>query len=201
MAVANGLAAVIKKIDSSEEQRSLQEERLATILEMGSNVLRHGRTPAQPTLTQSPTVISPTDNNNNKDNAHQPHQEPESVLEKQKAYRMTPKHFRLTEMYAEWVGEGDFHDEFGGIEGRNKKFGSQWRKHFPAHTYSRTERTIKGIRAYANENNMSAYDACECLQHQYEHKCKMSIAKLVDYFISMSWLKKQKPRGKVSQTL
>jgi hypothetical protein len=113
-----------------------------------------------------------------------------------RSYRMKPKHKLLSQLYDEWIGEGDFHDGYGGIEGRNKEFGSRWRKHLTAYVYSRTERTIKGIRAYAQcHNNMDPHEACRQLQEIFE-KERCCISNMVSYFTSNGYLKKKQPRGK-----
>jgi hypothetical protein len=95
-------------------------------------------------------------------------------------------------LLSEWIGCGDFQDQFGGIEGRNKKFGAKWRKHLPKYIYSRTkERTIKGmIRAYAKQRKkVSDIDACREMQQVYEQK-KRNVKKMVDYFTTTNLILK-----------
>jgi Transcriptional activator of glycolytic enzymes len=202
--VATGINTLITKLDLTEQQRAEQHNRLAQLLEFGSHVLRNGpsagcaRTSVN-TLTngeRSPvSAESPAGETNDTAGTALIVSEDEDV-DRHKTYRMRPRHQRLIELYQEWIGAGDFQDDHGGIEGRNKKFGAKWRQHLTTYVYSRTERTIKGIRAYADRKGISAYDACEQLQEQYEKHCKCSVANMVTYFTSKDLLTKRKPRGK-----
>jgi hypothetical protein len=121
----------------------------------------------------------------------------DAELELHRTYTMRTKHKQLTELLSEWIGCGDFQDGFGGIEGRNKKFGAKWRKHLPKYLYSRSERTIKGIRAYAQQGQISDMDACRELQHVYEQQ-KHNVKNMVDYFTRTNLIHKRKARGKLS---
>jgi hypothetical protein len=68
------------------------------------------------------------------------HDRDQAELEKHKMFMLKPKHNALVDLMLEWVGVG-----YGGIEGRNNKFGARWRKQITCYIYSRTELTIKGI--------------------------------------------------------
>lgn len=58
-------------------------------------------------------------------------------------FYMRPRHTTsLSDLIAEWFGTGIYHDDYGGISGRNKLNGSKWRKHFPSQQYSRTKRIV-----------------------------------------------------------
>ena len=93
---------------------------------------------------------------------------------------MKYKHLTLSSLYDEWFGGGEFAtDHHGGIEGRNKEFGTKWRKHLNQMQYSRAMRCVKAIQKYAEEQHMDDFDACVTLQTKYE-ACKCSPAKVVD---------------------
>jgi hypothetical protein len=51
-------------------------------------------------------------------------------------YQMSKKLKTLEDMWDEWNGTGRFEDNFGGINGRNKKYGSKRRKHLEVQHYS-----------------------------------------------------------------
>jgi hypothetical protein len=60
---------------------------------------------------------------------------------------MIPKHQSLVRLWNEWNRLDEFEDEYGGICGREKQFGSKWRncgKVYCQH-FSRTKRVIKAI--------------------------------------------------------
>jgi hypothetical protein len=197
--ISTGIQAVIDKIDSSDELRTQKNDRLASLLEMGSHLLRNGNPDG---LSQ---VSDTSDNHESNSRSRRTAITPVAITQdmdldenkndQHSNYRMRPKHQQLMDLYAEWIGDGDFADDFGGIKGQNKRFNASWRKHLAPYLYSRTERTIKGVRAYATENGLSPYDACEQLQPEYE-KQKCSVANMVNYFTAAGLLTKRKPRGK-----
>jgi hypothetical protein len=202
----DGFDRIVGVLTDERKHRLDQDAQLAKLLELGRNVLLTGNgsaeisndnrfmspernrasgSPESSPMTMTPMTnqISPADN--------------DAELERHKMYAMRPKHKLLVDLMSEWVGAGDFEDEFGGIEGRNNKFGASWRKHLVSYMYSRTERTIKGIRAYAQHNRITDFDACEELQAVYE-KQKYSVANMVNYFTQVGMLTKRKPRGKLN---
>jgi hypothetical protein len=112
------------------------------------------------------------------------------------SYKMIFKHQHLQSLYDEWHGTGEFADSLGGIEGRNKKFGTKWRKHLSQMQYSRSMRIVKAIKNYAEENTMTEAEACEQLQLHYE-ACNRSPAKFVDWCKSQGMVERSiKPRGR-----
>jgi Transcriptional activator of glycolytic enzymes len=207
----NGLNQIVGELQQTRNHRSDQEIQLATLLEMGKQVLLTGK-PITITDNNSRDLMTPEGTNNqmvSSDETMTPidllanfqAQDDNSTdgvteLEQHKAYILKPKHKSLADLMSEWVSIGDFQDGFGGIEGRNKKFGASWRKHLPHHSYSRTERTVKGIRAYAKQNKISDFDASRQLQEAFEQQ-KCSISNMVNYFIAQGLLPKKKPRGKI----
>jgi hypothetical protein len=58
---------------------------------------------------------------------------------------MKPKHSNLESLYKEWYGLGEFDDSFGGVDGRNKMYGSKWRSHIDCQYYSRAMRVVQAI--------------------------------------------------------
>jgi Transcriptional activator of glycolytic enzymes len=194
--VGNSIQCLINQVSRTEHLRNEQEQRLATLLELGASVLKNGR-------TAIPITGMKTTNNNNTQMEYSPEElsatvtasEDDDDLARHATYRMKPKHRSLTDLYAEWVGDGEFADGYGGISGRNKRFGARWRKHLVSYIYSRTERTVKGIMAFAEQEDITVYDACERLQESFV-KCKYSVANFVVYLTSVGLLTKKKPRGK-----
>jgi Transcriptional activator of glycolytic enzymes len=205
--VAGGINGLVTKLDQIEERRCAQENRLAELLELGSFALRNGTSDSR-TMNRSASSQTGTNTAGASPLRDAPMQYttnaaggcalsvPENEEDMHKSYRMRPKHKTLIDLYDEWIGEGDFKDDFGGIEGRNKLMGTKWRTHLTAYIYSRTERTIKGIRAFAKSNNITERDACLQLQEQYEKGCKSLVANMVVYFINKGLLPKRNSRGK-----
>jgi Transcriptional activator of glycolytic enzymes len=206
-AVAGGINTLITKIDRLEQQRIQNDRRLANMLEMGAHAFRNDQQePSQRSTTtansfefehgqKEPADSSPTCSPMQQGAVAAVLSECEDELKLHASYRMRPKHRYLTSLYDEWMGFGEFSDEYGGIEGRNKKHGARWRKHLTPHIYSRTARTVDGIRAYAAEQGMDIHDACATLQTHYEAR-KCSVANMVNYFMEINILDKKMRRGK-----
>jgi hypothetical protein len=210
--INDGMRAIAGELQESRNHRSDQEVQLAGLLEMGRQVLLTGKpisnnnnincmTPQQrPPLTQAHMSSSPmfTPMKSPMDIANLVSQDA-SEQQEHKTYRMKLKHKSLVDLLSEWIGVGDYEDEYGGIEGRNKKLGASLRKHFVSYTYSRTERTVKGIRTYAEQRDITDFDACRELQEAFEQQ-RYSVANMVTYFTGIGLLTKRKPRGKVNKT-
>jgi Transcriptional activator of glycolytic enzymes len=190
-----GFSHVIAELQEARKQRVQQQTEFARLLELGRNVLLSG-TPIVDMDNGNDNVVSPFDVPPLDTQAEAaPSLDDAAALEIHRTYTMRPKHKELTELLSEWIGSGDFEDQFGGIEGRNKKFGAKWRKHLPKYLYSRSERTIKGIRAYAKQKQISDMDACRELQSVYEQQ-KRNVKNMVDYFTTTNLIQKCKARGK-----
>jgi Transcriptional activator of glycolytic enzymes len=211
--VINRLEYLVEKANNADNYRENTETRLAAVLQVGSDILRNGRelpvgvmellTAASVSGDASRLTDSPIGDVNGSQLDHQDtvavtveEEDNDDDVEEQKHYRMRPKHATLADWYDEWVGAGDFEDGFGGIEGRNKKYGSKWRKHLNVQHYSRTCRVVKAIRAFAEEQRMDTHDACATLQHHYKNTAKCSVGNMVKYVNSMGLLQKGKARGK-----
>ena len=104
------------------------------------------------------------------------------------------RHETLETMYNEWYGLGSFTDDEGGIAGRNQKYGSAWRKHFPRQDYSRLSRIINAIDSLKTKDNLRTEDAIQCLEPLYQ-KCGKSLRKMVDTLQQQGYLTRGKPRG------
>jgi Transcriptional activator of glycolytic enzymes len=195
-AVAGGINSLITKMDRLEQQRLQKDRQLANLMEMGAHAFRSEQEPSQqPTATATLFELEQRQHETADCSATVYPMSECDELKLHASYRMQPKHRSLTSLYDEWMGVGEFADEHGGIEGRNKKLGSRWRKHLTPHIYSRTARTVDGIRAYAAEQGMDIHDACATLQTHYE-ACKCSVANMVNYFMEIHILEKKNPRGK-----
>lgn len=210
--IKDGIQQIVGELQEARQLRADQDIQIATLLDMGRQVLLTGKpieeiatrnytnnsapffTPQRNSihLFQTPMATTTPTNVNT-----QQSQDDTVEMEHHSTYVMKPQHKTLVGLLSEWVGVGDFHDEFGGIEGRNKKFGASWRKHFVAFTYSRTERTVKGIRAYAEQRTISDFDACRELQEVFEQR-KFSVSNMVNYFKDQGLLTTRKPRGKLN---
>jgi hypothetical protein len=62
-------------------------------------------------------------------------------------------------LYKEWYGLGEFDDSFGGVDGRNKMYGSKWRSHIDHEHYSRAVRVVQAIEMTAKANHCSWREA------------------------------------------
>jgi hypothetical protein len=72
--------------------------------------------------------------------------------EEHSRYRMSLKYPSLASVWNEWFGLEEYADEYGGINGRNKMHGSKWRKHLECTSYPKVAQLIKGINAFALDN-------------------------------------------------
>jgi Transcriptional activator of glycolytic enzymes len=137
--------------------------------------------------TPNPALATGTANENDAD--------PADVLG---LFRMIPKHLSLLDLVNEWFGTGDFHDEYGGIEGRNERYKSRWRKQcsINAMHYSRTERTVRAVEEYGKMHHVDKYVAAERLQHVYAIECKTSVTKFVLWAMEQGLIAKKGTRRK-----
>lgn len=85
---------------------------------------------------------------------------PTEVAEDHKFFRMILKHPDLESVWNEWHGTGTFdNDMYGGVAGRDSRFGVKWRKeHINPTLHSRTSRLIQAIQFHANEESVSPQD-------------------------------------------
>ena len=109
---------------------------------------------------------------------------------------MVTKHASLQDVWDEWFGLGAYHDGFGGVIGRENRFGRAWRKNMVhSQHFSRTKRVISGIQSYAIEYGINEQAAIERLESTYkEFNCS-----LYNFFIFMQdngHISKKARRGK-----
>jgi hypothetical protein len=57
--------------------------------------------------------------------------------EEHSMYRLQSKHSDLASIWDQWLGEGIFANEYGGINGRNQLHEAKWRRHIDKTEYSR----------------------------------------------------------------
>jgi len=109
-------------------------------------------------------------------------------------YRMVSRHKTLADLYEEWYGVGRYHDEYGGIKGRDATFGAKWRKHLNAQHYSRTKRVVEAIDTHSEKFD-SVETAIGFLEDLYQTTCKQSVSLMVTACQEKGLLAKKKPRG------
>jgi hypothetical protein len=143
------------------------------------------------------TLVEPATANAAQDTGEPSPETETDPAEEHRLFRMIPKHLTLLDLVHEWFGTGDYYDEYGGIEGRNKSSKSRWRKYCCINQmqYSRTERSVKAVQEYARRKNIDMYLAAEQLQERFE-ECKCSVAKFVTWAHGEELLAKKKSRGK-----
>lgn len=108
---------------------------------------------------------------------------------------MVHKHQSLSDLWDEWYGTGKFADELGGIEGRNKTYGSKWRKHFKdKQLYSRTSRVVQAIKALSKQEHTHELETIANLEEMFKRNNR-SVANLVVEFQKQGLLATRKPRG------
>jgi len=113
-------------------------------------------------------------------------------------YRMVARHKSLADLYEEYHGVGRYHDDHGGIKGRDAKFGAKWRKHLNAQHYSRTKRVVEAIEKHS-ERFDSVETAIGFLEDLYQTTCKKSVSLMVTACQEKGLLEKKKPRGNKKQ--
>jgi hypothetical protein len=64
---------------------------------------------------------------------------------------MKPKHNSLSSLYQEWYGIGVHKDSLGGVAGRDRRFGTRWRKDINRQHYSRVKRIVVTIDAMRDQ--------------------------------------------------
>jgi len=109
------------------------------------------------------------------------------------------RHKCLQDVYNEWYGLDSFYDIYGGIDGREKRFGTSWRKHtVSSHLFSRTKRCIIGINQFARENNMTPMESVATLEETFA-ECNFSIYNLVQKLKTRGLVMTKASRGKTKK--
>ena len=200
-AVKEGLKEGFKEItNATMVNQQAQDRKLAIVFANIAKGLLNGNVVASPEnemggTTNSTTmpmsqesVQSPEQEDNNQLN------DPSDALHN-KTYRLPSKPQSLRDLWDAWYGVNSNHCAYGGVEGRNKKFGAKWRKHIPPAHYSRCCRTIKAIQKFALEKHQRNEDAIETLESMF-HECSYSVYNFVDVMQEKGYLKKAAKRGK-----
>jgi hypothetical protein len=107
---------------------------------------------------------------------------------------MKPKHSNLESLYKEKYGLGEFDDSFGGVDGRNKMYGSKWRSHIDRQHYSRAMRVVQAIGVTAKANGSSWKEAVNELEPVFQEANK-SVANIVKKLQEKGIISKGKTRG------
>ena len=123
--------------------------------------------------------------------------ESDQTADGQRGYEMHPRK-SLLEVYEEWYGLGDFEDGMGGVAGRDKKFGSKWRKHIESNHYSRSKGVVAAIEVHAKQKRITPADACSELQMAFL-AVKCSIGLFRSHCQNIGLLAKGKRRGRKSK--
>ena len=104
---------------------------------------------------------------------------------------MRAKHKSLQELWNEWYGLEEYFDEHGGINGREAKYGSKWRKGLiNSQQFSRTQRIIKGIRNYSISKQVGDNEAIALLEDAFQD-CKCSAYNFVRHLQQEGFITKQ----------
>ena len=113
---------------------------------------------------------------------------------------MVVKHKCLLDLYCEWYGLGEYTDYYGGIQGREDRFGPKWcRGRVNPQHFSRTKRIIYAIKAYAQEGNMSEQDAVGFLEEDFTMNCSCSLQAFVKLMKEKGLIAERAPRYKKSK--
>jgi hypothetical protein len=107
---------------------------------------------------------------------------------------MKPKHSNLESLYKEWYGLGEFDDSFGGVDGRNKMYGSKWRSHIDRQHYSRAMRVVQANEMTAKANGCSWSKTVNELEPVFLEANK-SIANMVKKLQEKGIISKGKTQG------
>ena len=106
------------------------------------------------------------------------------------------KHKCLQDVWDKWYGLDSFHDIYRGIGGREKQFGTYWRKGVVSnHHFSRTKRCINGITQFAKKNKMKESEAIAILEDSFKES-KSSVYNLLKKLMSSGHVKTKASRGK-----
>ena len=109
---------------------------------------------------------------------------------------MCSKHRCLQDVWNEWYGLDSFYDIYGGIKGREKTFGTAWRKGVVTnHHFSRTKRSIGGIRQFCRDNKLDPKEAIALLEDTFIES-KFSIYNFLMKLQSKGLVKTKRSRGK-----
>jgi Centromere DNA-binding protein complex CBF3 subunit, domain 2/Transcriptional activator of glycolytic enzymes len=140
----------------------------------------------------SPVVTSPD-----------PSPDPQQQREKEPATRsphatfvLRAKHNTLADVWNEWFGQAEFTDGFGGVAGRNSRFGGKWRKEaqcLDASQYSRTQRLVKAITQQSTERKVQPEEIVAEWESLFQESNR-SLATFVRALQNLNYIGKRKTR-------
>jgi Transcriptional activator of glycolytic enzymes len=120
--------------------------------------------------------------------------------EEEAPYRkaMIPKHQSLLGLWNEWHGLDDFADEFGGVLGREKQFGSKWRNKGKVNHqhFSRTKRIIQAIDYKCERDKMRPLEVIEEWEKQFSERSNCSVSNFVKTLKDLGYITERAPRYK-----
>jgi hypothetical protein len=115
-------------------------------------------------------------------------------------FMLRPKHQSLLTMWEEWHGIDDFADGYGGVAGRDKRYGNKWRKHLDNNSYSRNKRIIAGIQKHSENNRQNPLISIETqLDNIFKNHCNCSPQRMVNYMQDTGLVPKRKNRGRLAR--
>lgn len=88
-------------------------------------------------------------------------------------FRLRSRHDSLRSLWNEWHGSEALFDKYGGVDGRNKKYGAAWRRHLNKTQYSRNKQIVSGIMASAKRLECYPEHLMDEWQSIYE-QCSLS---------------------------
>jgi Transcriptional activator of glycolytic enzymes len=97
-------------------------------------------------------------------------------------------------LYEEWFGLGMHDDGKGGVAGRNKAFGSKWRKHLDRQHYSRTSRIIQAIEMVMANNHCTWQHAVAEIEPLWKDSNR-SLSKMVLKLQEKGYIAMKQKRG------
>jgi hypothetical protein len=106
-------------------------------------------------------------------------------------FQMRLKHTSLVDMWDEWNSPG-------GVADHDKKFKAKWRKSISNDHYSRTKRTIEGIKTYADQRKIHAQDAAREMDPWFQ-ECKCSVSAMVRLLQEKELVAKKQARGRTKK--
>ena len=113
---------------------------------------------------------------------------------------MIVKHKSLRSVWDEWYGVGEHQDVYGGVNGRESRFGARWRKNLVhSQHFSRVKRVIAGIEAYAESKSVHESIAVEALEATFK-ELNFSLYNFFCFLQKEGYIVKCARRGKKSKT-
>ena len=110
---------------------------------------------------------------------------------------LVAKHQSLLGLYNEWHGLEEYEDQFGGIKGREDRFGASWRRGtVNSKQFSRTKQVIDAIAKFAEEGSMPELEAVAFLEEDFVDGCKCSVTAFVKNLKKRGLVTERPPRFK-----